>query len=71
MAVLQWMYQVDGAVLQWMYQGEGSSITMDEWMYQVEGGSITMDVPSRGWQYYNGCTKERVAVLQWMRGCTK
>ena len=36
------------AVLQWMYQVDGGSITLDEWMYQVEGGSITMDLPSRG-----------------------
>ena len=54
------MNQVEGGSItmyEWMYQVEGGSITMDEWMYQVEGGSITMDVPSRGWQYYNGCTK--------------
>ena len=40
-----------------MYQVEGGSITMDEWMYQIEGGSIILDEPSRGWQYYNGCTE--------------
>ena len=54
------MYQGEGSSITmdaWMYQVEGGSITMDEWMYQVEGGSIILDEPSRGWQYYNVCTK--------------